>query len=212
MHGARVVHRVAERRLAQRTRQGREVERRRRLVIPHVRAVAMAASARIVGALEAVKLTIRRPETRGGDQRRKIRARRFFDGSRQRALAQRRREQACFLLEARKIRGRILRRVPRTLEAARNSGRRSPCAHRHSVHASQFGVGRPDRKRHASTYVNSTPTSPAGIAQQQAHSRRRIQLRAASGPTLHARRPRSSSRNSSGAFHQRLCAQLLPAT
>ncbi len=112
-HCARVIHGVAERRLAQRTRIRWKEKRRCRLVVPDMRAVAEAAAARVVHALKAVELAIRGAEAGGGCERRQVRAGRLLHRRGQSAFAQCIRKEAGALFQRFEMLRCIVRGRPR---------------------------------------------------------------------------------------------------
>ena len=116
-HAAAVVHRVAEGGPSQRARELREQMRRRRLVVPDVRAVAFAAAALIAAALEAVELAVRRAEAGLRDERREIRRGAVLHAGRQGALAHHGGECSRAFLEALQVRRHVLGRLLGVVEA-----------------------------------------------------------------------------------------------
>src|ERR1039458_8209204 len=93
-----------------------EQERGRGLVVPDVRTIAMTAAAIVVGALEAMELSVARAEAGGAAKGRKIGASGFLDDAGQGTLAKRGGKQARFGFETREMGGRVLGSFPGRLE------------------------------------------------------------------------------------------------
>ncbi len=116
-HTAVVVHRVPEGGTAQRLREARKEVRRRRLVVPDVRAVAVTAAAGFAAAFEAVELAVRSAEARLRDERGQVGGGTVLRGRRKRALTDRISEAAGAALEIVEMFGEVARGVPGIWEA-----------------------------------------------------------------------------------------------
>ena len=119
MHRSRIVHRESERTAPQRSGKRWEQEWRRRLVVPHVRAVAVAASARVVAALEAVKFAVRSSKAGGCGERGQVRARGLLHCGRNRARTHRFGKRARARFEILQMLRGVAHRIPPALESLR---------------------------------------------------------------------------------------------
>ena len=117
MHGARVVHVVAEAGGAQRAGEGGEQMGGGGLVVPDVGAAAVAAAGVIVGAFEAVELAVGGAEADGGDQRGEIGAGGVLDGGGNGGFAQGRGEPASLLFQGVEMGGGVFGGAPGVGEA-----------------------------------------------------------------------------------------------